>query len=189
MLKTRLKTFVLKHSFRSPLPYMSTFLLLLVAQGSFADFMNFSTDDTVSITAENAWEDDKANVIHFSGKFELRAPDWYLSADSAVVYGDLDNPDKVVLKGKPAKIYFLRDTNDQTKQGNDSSSNKQSVEGEASRIEYYRATNKLRMQGSASLRRKDNKLASEIIEYDVDADRYSASGEGGINIQLNPSEG
>ena len=154
--------------------------LFLGIQPVVADILDFSSDDTVSITAEKAWEDGEANVTHFSGQFELRAPDWYLSADSAVVYGKLDDPDKVVLEGQPAKIFLLRDA--------DTSEPEEPVEGIASVIEYFRASNTIKMRGTASLKRKDNMLASEVIEYDVDADLYTASGEGGINLQFNPED-
>ncbi len=172
--------------------------LTLLVPGGPSYALDFNTNDTVSIVADNAWEGDEVDVIHFEGNFVLRAPDWYMSADTATVYGKLDNPNKVVLKGKPAKIFFLRDT------GPNSGKNEQSgprpkpatqtdpgfedVQGSALHIEYLRASNKLKMTGSASLKRKDNQLSSEVIEYDIDADRYSASGDGGINIQVVPSE-
>jgi lipopolysaccharide export system protein LptA len=44
------------------------------------------------------------------------------------------------------------------------------------------------MRGAAVLTREDNTLSSEIIEYDIDEDSYSASGKGGINIQFSPNE-
>jgi lipopolysaccharide export system protein LptA len=44
------------------------------------------------------------------------------------------------------------------------------------------------MRGAASLVRKDSTLVSDVIEYDVDTDRYSASGEGGINVQFSPDD-
>jgi lipopolysaccharide transport protein LptA len=149
-------------------------------QPGFADKLDFSSGDTVTVTAQRAWEGDEANVVHFSGKFELRAPDWSLVGDTAVVYGKLDNPDRVVVEGNPARISFLRDD-----QGDASSSDPQErVDGTALVVEYFRASDKLKMRGAASLVRKDITLVSEAIEYDVDTDRYSASGEGGINIQF-----
>jgi hypothetical protein len=36
--------------------------------------------------------------------------------------------------------------------------------------------------------RQDSNLTSEIIEYDVETDRYSAGGEGGINIEYTPDD-
>jgi lipopolysaccharide export system protein LptA len=44
------------------------------------------------------------------------------------------------------------------------------------------------MHGQAILTREDNRLSSEIIEYDIDEDSYSASGEGGINVQFSPND-
>ena len=164
--------------------------LLLFAQSAHTDVLDFNSDDTITIIADKAREGDQADVIHFSGNFELRAPDWYMSADSATVYGKLDNPDKVILEGRPAKIYFLRDNGEDadTSESTSTELDRENIEGSALKIEYLRTINKLKMTGSATLKRKDNQLSSEVIEYDIDADRYSASGDGGINIQVNPSD-
>ena len=165
----------------------SVFLLLMLLVGmqpGFADSIGFNSDDTITITAERGWEGDEADVLHFSGKFELHAPDWSMAGDTAVVYGKLDNPDRVVLEGSPARISFLRKEDDNP----DDADAQEQVDGAANFIEYFRATDKLIMRGTASLVRKDSNLASQLIEYDVDTDRYSASGEGGINIQFNPDD-
>lgn len=156
--------------------------LIIGSPNGFADALEFSPDDTVTITAERAWEDDEPGVIHFSGQFVLRAPDWYVSSDTAVVYGNLDKPDKLILEGKPAKILLLRGADN----SEDSTGSEESVEGAASIIEYFRATDKLTLRGAASLTRAEDVLNSELIEYDIDADRYTAGGAGGVNIQLNP---
>jgi lipopolysaccharide transport protein LptA len=152
-------------------------------QPGFADSLSFSSDDIVTVTAERAWQADEADVTHFSGQFEIRASDWSLLGDTAVVYGKLDNPDRVVVEGKPAKISFLRDSDDA-----DTNDSGERVDGTALFVEYFRATDELLMRGEASLTRKDSTLVSEVIEYNIDDDRYSASGEGGINVQFNPDE-
>lgn len=157
---------------------------LFCIQPGYAEPIEFSSDDTVTITAERAWEADEADVIHFSGQFELRAPDWSLSGDSAEVHGKLDDPDKVVVEGNPATVSFLRNAEENEQPANP----EDRVDGSAFRVEYYRATDKLKMRGTASLKRKDSTLVSEVIEYDVDTDRYSAGGQGGINIQFNPED-
>ena len=157
-------------------------------QTGLADILDLSSDDTVTITAQRAWEDSEGDITHFSGRFELRAPDWYVSADTAVVYGKLDDPDRLIVEGKPAKIFILRDTEKSTSASDSNSDSKPNIEGVASTIEYYRTTNTLKMRGLAILTRKDNTLSSEIIEYDIDEDSYSAGGEGGINIQFSPED-
>jgi lipopolysaccharide transport protein LptA len=159
----------------------------LLFHAGIAGSIDFSSDDTVTVTATKAWEAEEADVIHFSGGVELRAPDWSLEGETATVYGKLDNPDKVIVEGNPAKISFLR-ADEEAGSSNDSEEPEERVDGAASIVEYFRATDKLKMRGSASLTRKDSTLVSEVIEYDVDTDRYSAGGEGGINIQFNPDD-
>lgn len=160
--------------------------VFLSIQTGLADILDLSSDDTVTITAQRAWEDDEGDITHFTGSFELHAPDWYVSADSAVVYGKLDDPDKLVIEGRPAKIFILRDTKKSA--GNSDPESEPNIEGVAFTIEYYRNTNTLKMRGAAILTREDNTLSSEIIEYDIDEDSYSAGGEGGINIQFSPED-
>jgi lipopolysaccharide transport protein LptA len=161
--------------------------ICLLIHAGIANSLDFSSDDTVTVTAENAWEAEEADVIHFSGQFELHAPDWSLAGDTATVYGKLDNPDKVVVEGNPARISFLRAGEEAGSNGNPEDRD-QRVDGTAAIVEYFRATDKLTMRGAASLTRKDSTLVSEVIEYDADTDRYSASGEGGINIQFNTDD-
>jgi lipopolysaccharide transport protein LptA len=158
-----------------------------------AELLDFSSEDSVIVKADSAWEDAATDVVHFSGGFTLSAPDWYVSADTAVVYGKLDDPDKVLLHGSPARIFFLRADSD-TDSHTDSHTDKATqsggapagrTEGTASDIEYVRSSNIVKLSGSATLKRDDDVLVSENIEYDVDADRYTASGAGGVNILIN----
>jgi len=157
---------------------------LFCVQPVLADTLEFSSDDTVMVTAQRAWEAEENDVLHFSGGFELRAPDWALLGDTAVVYGKLDNPDRVVVTGKPAKISFLREEEEDAQ----ASDPGERIDGTASTVEYLRSTDKLIMRGAASLQRKDSILVSDVIEYDVDTDRYSAGGEGGINVRFSTDD-
>jgi len=161
-------------------------------QPGFTDGLDFSSDDTVTVTAERAWESDETGVMHFSGEFELRAPDWYLLGDTVVVYGKLDDPDRVIVAGKPARIAFLRSTDQKIKaQAGENAANadpEERIDGTALIIEYFRVADKIKMRGAARLTRKDSTLVSEIIEYDIGTDRYLASGEGGIKFLLQTDE-
>lgn len=149
---------------------------------SIAQGLEFSDEDTVIVTAARAWEADEVDVVHFSGQFVLRGPDWSLSGDTAVVFGKLDDPDKIVVEGNPAQVSFLRTDNDDASAEPDT---EERVDGSAAVVEYFRASDRLTMRGDASLTRKDSTLSSESIEYDVETDRYSAGGQSGINILLN----
>jgi lipopolysaccharide transport protein LptA len=136
----------------------------------------FSSGDTVNIRAAEAWESEEPNIIHFSGSFELKASDWYLSADLATLYGKLDDPETAMLTGSPA--FILVNT--------ESEGRIQTITGEADRIVYYRETNSLRMEGAASITRDDNTMHSGKIEYDIEQDRIRAGGDEGVHIKIKP---
>ena len=147
-------------------------------QSGWAGPLDFSSDDTVTITADRAWEAQEPNVIHFSGNFELHAPDWSMSGDTAVVYGKLDDPETAVLTGSPAVILVSTESRGRVR----------TVFGEAERIVYNRETNSLRMEGAASLTRDDNTMSSGEIEYDIEQDRIRAGGKEGVYIKAKPED-
>lgn len=174
------------HTGQSTSSCLAFLVLVLLAdvQAGLADAADFSSDDTITITADRGWEGQDADIIHFAGNFTLYAPNWSMTGDTAVVYGKLDNPDKVIVKGGPATVSFLRKDDDQP----NAADAREKVTGVADVVEYHRATDKLTMRGAANLIRKESTLGSQTIEYDIATDRYSASGEGGIDIQYNPEE-
>lgn len=151
--------------------------------------LEFNDDDTVIVVADRAWEAETPDVVHFSGGFVMQAPDWSLAGDEAVVHGKLDNPDRVVVQGTPARISFLREEGAVVDSAAlESAATEERIDGSADSVEYYRATDKLRMLGSARLTRDGSTLTGELIEYDVESDRYSAGGAGGINLQIDPED-
>lgn len=134
----------------------------------------FSPEDSITIRSVKAWEDEEPDIIHFSGGFELRASDWYLTADFATLYGKLDDPETAILTGSPAVI--LVNTISQGRI--------ETVSGEAERIMYHRDSNSLSMEGSASLTRDEFTMRGGKIEYDIEQDRISAGGDEGIQIKI-----
>lgn len=138
----------------------------------------FSAGDTVLIQAENAWEDEAPNTLHFSGQFELRARDWYLSADQATLYGSLDDPETAILTGSPANIQLQTVSDDGI----------ETVRGKATRIVYQRGANSIKLEGGASLSIAGKTMQSEKIEYDIEQDRIQAGGDQGVHIRVNPED-
>mgnify|MGYP001818553727 FL=1 len=134
----------------------------------------FSTGDTVTIHSIEAWEDEKPDIIHFSGGFELNATDWYVTADMATLYGKLDDPETAVLTGSPAAIMVNTESRGQI----------QTITAEAEVITYLRNTNSLQLEGAASITRDDITMLGGIIEYDIEQDRISATGDVGVSIRL-----
>ena len=138
----------------------------------------FSAGDTISIQAENAWEDVAPDTIHFSGHFELKAHDWYLSADQATLYGNLDDPETAILTGSPANIQLETISDGRI----------ETITGKAAHIIYQRVTNRITLEGGASLSRAGQTMQSEEIEYDIDRDRIQAGGGQGVLIRVKPGD-
>ena len=136
----------------------------------------FSSDDTLTIRSPEARMDEEPDIIHFGGGFELRARDWYLSSDHATLYGKLDDPETVVITGSPAQILISTVSHDRTN----------TISGQAELIVYQRNTNSIRMEGSAFISRDEHSISGGEIEYDIENDRLSAGGDGGIYIEVRP---
>ena len=155
-----------------------TLLPAVLANPAGERLSGFSAGDTISIQAEKAWEDEAPDTIHFSGQFELKARDWYLSADQATLYGNLDDPETAILTGSPANIQLETVSDDRL----------ETITGKADRIVYQRLTNSIRLVGGASLSRDGQTMQSEEIEYDIDQDRILAGGGQGVHIRVKPED-
>ena len=91
--------------------------------------------DMISISADEASEDEQPGILHFNGHFQMRSTDWQLTSDQATVYGSPDEPDRVYLEGSPA--HFLVNRNDQTDQDQ--------IKAAAQVVEYLRDANLLKL--------------------------------------------
>jgi len=130
--------------------------------------------ETVSISADEAYEDTQPGILHFKGHFTMRSRDWQLESVQATVYGQPDRPDKVVLEGSPAR--FLINRNQDTRQN--------TVEATAPAVEYLRSTNMLKLTGGAVLKLGGEVIRSNVIEYNISTGRYRAAGADGVIIEV-----
>ena len=130
--------------------------------------------DTISITADEAREDEVPGILHFRGHFSMHSADWRLTSRQATVYGRPDRPDKVHLEGAPAHFRINRNDSNGTEQ----------VEAIAPIVDYLRSANLLRLSGGAVLKLGDEAIHSATIEYDISTNRYQAGGAGGVTIEV-----
>lgn len=138
----------------------------------------FSSGDTLTIRSTEAWMDEEPDTVHFEGGFELRASDWSLVSDHATLYGKLDDPETVIVRGSPARILV----------NTFSDGVSSTINGHARQIVYQRSSNSIRMEGDASLSRDDHTMNGGEIEYDIDRDHLRAGGRGGVHIRVNPEQ-
>jgi len=132
--------------------------------------------DMISISADEAREDELPGVLHFDGNFLMQSSDWKLTSEVATVYGSPDKPDRVFLEGSPAR--FVVNRNDQPEQG--------PIKATALVVEYLREANLLILSGGATLELGDEVIRSAHIEYDISTNRYQAGGTDGVLIDVLP---
>ena len=138
--------------------------------------------ETVSISADEAYEDIQPGILHFNGHFLMRSGDWQLESVQATVYGKPDRPDRVYLEGSPARFTIKRDPGNRQQGGS-----QKTVEAAAPEVEYQRSTNLLILSGGAILMLDGEVIRSEVIEYNVITDRYRAEGLDGVMIEVPPN--
>ena len=142
--------------------------------GAGNDEFHITREDMVSIHADQAWEDVEPDTIHFSGHFEIRVRDWRISADSATLYGRLDDPDRMEMGGSPARLEVSYTQGGRL----------ETVRGEAEEILYQRESATVLLNGSATLSQGENVLHSKAVEYDLNTNRFRTLGEAGLQIKL-----
>ena len=144
---------------------------------------NLEAGETMVIRADQAWEtretpkDGSAEVrsLHFKGNFRLDAPDWFIRADAATLFGAVDNPRSIAVSGTPARVWMI-DENGAIE-----------VDATADNIEYFRHNDRLKLKGDAVLEEQRNRLRSSSIDYDLNQRRLVATGKGGVEIVTMPS--
>ena len=150
-------------------------LVLMSCSGSAAP-LGEGAFDMISISADEATEDEQPGILHFKGSFLMQSREWKLTSDVATVYGSPDKPGRVFLEGSPARFVVNRhDLRDQPP-----------IKAAASTVEYLRDTNVLILSGGAMLELGDEVIRSADIKYDISTNRYQAGGTDGVKIEVQP---
>jgi len=138
------------------------------------------------IRADQAWEtrdtlDDGSKgprSLHFKGNFRLDAPDWFIRADTATLFGDVADPQSIAVEGtegSPARVWMVDEKGDLE------------VDAKANQIEYFRKNDRLKLSGNAVLEEQRNTLRSSSIDYDLNERRLVATGRSGVEIVTQPN--
>ena len=151
-------------------------LLMLICAPCSAAPLGDGAFNTISISADEASEDEQPGILHFNGHFLMQSENWQIMSERAVVYGSPDRPDRVYVEGSPARFLVKRE---EVAGGS-------TVEATASVVEYLRALDRLVLSGNAVLMLKDEIIRSANIEYDIGANRYRAGGADGVLIEVSP---
>lgn len=131
-------------------------------------------DRPIIVRADSVSSDPERDVTVFSGNFEVEGTDWPIKADLAQVFGPIENPTRIVVSGKPARIWLRHKGVDRE------------IAAEADEIEFQRRPDVVKLRGSAKLVRSGRMtLEGDHFEYDVAAGRIIKSGP--VRITVLPS--
>jgi lipopolysaccharide transport protein LptA len=149
-------------------------LTLQPMQANAVELPTLNDQDTIVVTADQAWESDDGNVLNFQGNFELTSPDYYLRSERAEIHGQLEDPDRIVATGDPV-TFWVRDTNSDER-----------THGQGNRVEYQRDRNLLRLSGNAILEGENTVMRSSLLEYNTQTERLVSTGTDGVEIVTQP---
>ncbi|HEY5680892.1 MAG TPA: LptA/OstA family protein [Pseudomonadales bacterium] len=131
--------------------------------------------DTVVVTADQAWESEDGDSLSFAGNFNLNAPDFHVASDTAVIHGPLEDPNRIVAEGSPVRFWVADpDSGNRT-------------HGTGRRLEYDRQRDLVRLEGDAVLEDDRTVMRSSELEYNTATKRLVAQGSGGVEIVTNPN--
>jgi len=162
-------------------PSLAILLYVLVTlQGQAVELPDIDPGETIVIRADAASEtragsDGEDRALHFKGNFSLDAPDWFVQSDTAVLYGEVDDPIRLEVRGKPARVWTIDETG------------ALEIDATAKVIKYFRHNDRLVLTGEAELMEQGNRLRSSSIDYDLAGRRLVATGEGGVQIIAQPN--
>ena len=167
---------MLKRIFAADLASAIALALLQLSFSTWASELPALDDqDTVVVTADQAWESEAGDSLSFAGNFNLNAPDFYVASDTAVIYGHMEDPNRIVAEGSPVRFWVADpDSGDRT-------------HGSGQRLEYDREADLVRLEGDAVLEDDRTVMRSSALEYNMATKRLVTSGSGGVEIVTNPN--
>ena len=126
------------------------------------------------IRADRAWEPapevaGDEEVLNLEGNFEMRGPDWQLAADRAQVYGPVEDPERLVIRGAPARVSLVR-------------RNGERASGTGERITYWRRRELVEVHGAAAFAAGNLAVTSSKIIYDLGKERLESVGDAGVTF-------
>jgi len=157
---------------------LSAAVLAMAAVGFFqnidANDKSSIISDTIAATALEAWETEDGNELHLRHEVEITAPDWRIEASNSSLVGELENPDLVRADGNPARIFIIREGDEEP------------FSGRSLHIEFDPLEDTVRLTGEAVVEKGRESIRSQSIDYDLDGDTFTAGERGRVRVTRDP---
>ncbi len=133
--------------------------------------------DTIVIHAREARQSDDGSRFDLSGDLRIRGADWQIRADSAVISGRLEDPDRIEVAGGPASISIQR--------ANDAAP----LRGSAEHLEFDPRRETIKLNGDARIEHDRQSITSDAIRYLLQRDTFASAGDGRVKVVTRPKNG
>jgi len=110
-------------------------------------------DKPIHITADKAIRDEKLGVTMYTGNVQMRQGSMELEADTLTIFHDEAQADKMIAKGKPARMR----QQPKPEQG--------LVHAHAEEITYYRDEERVHLQTNAHIEQDGSQVSGNSIDY------------------------
>ncbi|GIX21778.1 MAG: hypothetical protein KatS3mg121_0561 [Gammaproteobacteria bacterium] len=131
----------------------------------------------IEIRADRLTVEHGGAVLIYQGNVSLTQDGLAVQADTLTVHRDASGLQSLSIEGRPgAPARFEHRRPDGRR-----------VRGRAQHLRYEPAAGRLRLEGDAWLDNGSGELASDRIDYELDAGRFEAGGERGVRMRLLPA--
>ena len=142
----------------------ATILMLLSAQWCLA--LPDDREQPIHISADEALRDEKRGVTVYSGNVQMNQGSMHIEADRVTIYHIEAEADKIVARGKPAKMRQRPDLE------------KGPVHARALIIEYYQREQKVQLREEARIEQDGAIVTGDTIDYFIAQELVKADSDG-----------
>ena len=146
-----------------------------------ADDADFSVLDdreqVLVVTARNAKQSGDKSFLHAVGDLNIRTSDWQITADSAYIYGSLNDPRRIAVRGDPAELLYLAPHNDEP------------IKATGIDLELDPDEDVLELNGAARVQRGNQQIVSHAITYLLKKNIYSTKPGSRVRVVTQPDKG
>jgi lipopolysaccharide export system protein LptA len=134
---------------------------------SLAHALEGDRDQPIRISADEALRDERRGLTIYTGNVEMQQGSLRMNADKVTIYRIVEEADKIVGEGKPARMEQQPDPD------------KSPIEARADVIEYYKDEERVQLTGNAVIEQDGSTVTGNIIEYFIADELVRATGADG----------
>lgn len=131
-------------------------------------------DDAVTLRAERATEHADGQSFLVDGALVLGNHRWIIRADSALVSGRLDDPERIEVRGEPATLTVNR------------AARGTPLVASSRHLVFEPRREIVRLRENATVEDGDKSISSDVIRYVIETDTFTAGDGGRVKVVTRP---